>query len=117
MFPTAEPNGKKRGRPRKADGDHGSEGRSHAYWSENGQFYFLGGWAWATELVETEPIDGGSRWKAVPLCLGKEEHIAPILKGDKPIPEGMHFRRRAAVEEILREEQSAGASEVRGRSL
>jgi hypothetical protein len=59
------------------------------------------GWAWATEIVEVEPVDGRRRWDTFPLCLGKDTEILPILKGDAPIPEDMHRRRRAVLELIL----------------
>jgi hypothetical protein len=39
----------------------------------------------------------------MPLCLGKEEDIVPVLKGIKPVPEDIHPRRRAILSELLSE--------------
>jgi len=90
---------RKRGRPRKSDRTESSEVQ-RSYWL--GEVFFLDGWAWATELVEVEPEGGESRrWDSVPLCLGREEDVLPILKGRNEIPADMHPRRRALLESIL----------------
>ena len=108
---SARHDGKQRGRPRKSSQDSGSEGRS--YWL--GEVFIDQGWAWATEVVEVEPGDGENRgWDAVPLCLGREEDILPILKGRKDIPDNMHPRRKALLESILEVNKHGGVEVAPG---
>ncbi|MFQ6122376.1 MAG: hypothetical protein ACE5LA_04880 [Dehalococcoidales bacterium] len=73
---------RKRGRPRKSVHAESSEAR-RSYWL--GEVFLNQGWAWATELVEVAPADNGNCWQAVPLCLGREDEIIPILKAQQPI--------------------------------
>ena len=56
------------------------------------------GWCWATERIEID----SDHADLMPLCLGRKSEIVPILRDDKPIPEDIHPRRRAILEEILR---------------
>jgi len=86
----------RRGRPRKADRAN-DEGRS--YWF--GEVFFDQGWAWGTELVEMDSTEGMRRWQAFPICLGREETILPVVRGEKAIPDDMHERRKAVLKSIL----------------
>lgn len=91
----------RRGRPRK-EAAQDSRVVGPSYWSQCGNVHFVDGWAWGTELIEKEPTPPALRcWECQPICLGQEEEILAILKGDKPIPEDMQPRRRAVLEEIL----------------
>ncbi len=67
-----------------------------SYWLDE-VFVDYYAWCWATEriLVDDDYAD------FMPICLGRESEIVPILKGDKPIPEDVHPRRRAILVEIL----------------
>lgn len=87
----------RRGRPKKSGQDSRRKGR--AYWF--GEVSIDQGWAWLTELVGKETVDGNQYWEAFPLCLGREDDIVPVLKDDGQIPEGMHPRQRALLESIL----------------
>lgn len=71
-------------------------------WSEDNMVMFLDGWAWAEELIEKEAKPPAvRRWEVVPICLGREDDIRAILKGDKPIPDDMSPRRIAVIKKIL----------------
>lgn len=98
-------NSSKRGRPRKNGKD--SRGESYSYWL--GEVFIDQGWAWSTELVETQPVDGGKRWQAHPICLGTEDDVVPILKGDKQIPDDLNPRRRAILESMVEVNQHGRA--------
>ena len=67
----------KRGRPKKThlEPNHASS----AYWLD--EVFIDHGWAWATDLIETKPVDGRRCWQALPLSLGREDDVVPILKG------------------------------------
>jgi len=100
-YKLSEPNNassvRKRGRPRKASK---TDDKDRDYWF--GEVFIHYGWAWGTELVEVEPGEGETRrWDVLPLCLGREENIVPILKGEVQIPEDMHPRRKALLASIL----------------
>lgn len=86
-----------RGRPKKRG--PGSEYEPRSYWF--GELFIDQGWTWGTEFVEVEPADGRSCWQARPLCLGREDDIVPILKGQKPLPADLHPRQRALLASIL----------------
>jgi len=73
----------RRGRPRKYSRQD-SRGDSGSYWF--GEVFVDQGWTWSTELIEVDPVDGKRCWQALPLCLGREDDIIPILKGDRHIP-------------------------------
>lgn len=105
----------RRGRSRKSNDKSGDRGRS--YWL--GEVFVDQGWAWSTQLVEAKPVEGERRcWQAIPLCLGREDDIVPILKGERPIPDDMHPRRRFTLQQILevnghgRVEGALGATRV-----
>ena len=85
---------RKRGRRHKSGHAESSEAR-RSYWL--GEVFVDQGWAWGTELVEVEPVDGRRCWQVCPLCLGREDEIVPILRGYGQIPEDMHPRRRALI--------------------
>ena len=87
----------RKGRPRRSGQDPRGEGRS--YWL--GEVFIDQGWTWSTELVEVDPVDDRRRWQALPLCLGREDDIVPILKGHEQMPEDMHPRRGALLLSIL----------------
>jgi len=88
----------KRGRPRKDNGKIGDRVRS--YWLV--EVFVDQGWAWSTEPTEVKPMEGERACEeALPLCLGREDDIVPILKGQKPIPDDMHPRRRFVPQQIL----------------
>jgi hypothetical protein len=71
-----------------------------SYW--HGEVYIDEyGWAWGTEVSEMGPVGGKKCWKTWPLCLGTASDVVPILKGNEPIPEEMHPRRKALLELIL----------------
>jgi len=89
--------GAKRGRPKKKD--TGPNHIGHSYWV--GDVFIVHGWCWTTDLVEVATDDGGKYWEAVPLCLGSEGDILPVLRGQKPVPVDIHPRRRVALLEIL----------------
>ena len=79
---------------------------SRAEWSEDGQVFFCDGHAWGLEdNLNT-------------ICLGKSDEVKAILKGEKPIPDNMHTRRKAVLEQILRESGNGTEStEIGRRSL
>jgi len=81
----------------KKDG-RSSEDKRRSYWL--GEVFVDQGWAWATELVQIEPLDDGKRWQALPLCLGREADIIPILEGQGAVPQEMHPRRRQVLLEV-----------------
>ena len=89
--------------------------KGKSYWLED--VFIDQGWCWAIEEIEKD--DGHN--ELVSLCLGSEAEIVPILKGDKPIPEDMHPRRRAILTEILaekdREHERVSKSTVRATRL
>lgn len=88
---------RRRGRPKKAK-QPDDKGRS--YWFD--EVFINDGWAWGTELVEIKPGKGEARrWEALPLCLGSEDEIVPVLKVQAQIPDDIHPRRRALLESIL----------------
>ena len=67
------------GRPRKETGAEDSQSRRRSYWSEDGQVFYCDGRAWATELLERQPVDGTRRWDALPICLGFAANINDYL--------------------------------------
>lgn len=69
--------------------------KGKSYWLDD--VFIDQGWAWASEEIEAD----NGHYDLMPLCLGKESEIVPVLKGSKPIPEDMHLRRKAILEEIL----------------
>jgi len=99
-----------KGRPRKAS--QRSEDKRRSYWL--GEVFIDQGWGWGTELIETEPVDGRRCWQALPLCLGREDDIVPILRGQRQIPDDMHQRRRALLESILEVNKRGGAEVAPG---
>jgi len=94
---------RRRGMLRKSGKDWRGEG--HSYWLS--EVFFTGGYGWGIELV-------GNEFKNI--CLGKEEGIVPVLKGEKPIPEDYPPRQRIVLAQILQdtEVRYAGTAEVRG---
>jgi hypothetical protein len=69
-----------------------------------GEVFFAGGKAWGVdEELRT-------------ICLGKEEDILPVLKGEKPIPDSATPSQRKVLAQILEdmEFRHAGTTEVRG---
>ena len=84
-----------RGRPRKRHQD--SRGVVRSYWF--GEVFITDHWTWGTELVEVEPGEGEiRRCEALPLCLGREDDIVPVLKGEAQMPDDMDRRRRTLLE-------------------
>lgn len=112
---TVNAQSKKRGRPRKDIGSESPEMRGRTYWL--GEVFFNDGWAWGTELAEKEPTPPAVKcWGCPPICLGREKDILPILKGERPVPQEMHPRRRAVLEKILEETQDGGIKTASGAS-
>jgi hypothetical protein len=102
---------RKRGRPKKANQP---DDKSRSCWF--GEVFINDGWAWGTELVGVKPgKDETERWEAIPLCLGKEEDIVPVLKVQAQIPDDIHPRRRALLESIL-EVNGRGGIETNSRT-
>jgi hypothetical protein len=93
----------RRGRPRKCGQD--SRGDSRSYWL--GEVFFTGGYGWGIQLVVNEFKN---------ICLGREEDIIPVLKGQKTIPEDYPARQRIVLTHILEDMggKDAGATETRG---
>ncbi len=58
-----------------------NRGKKPSYRSEYGHVFFLDGWSWGIDLVETKPVDGRRQWEVKKVCLGKEEDILLALKG------------------------------------
>lgn len=112
---TVNAQSKKRGRPRKNIGSESPEMRGRSYWL--GEVFIDQGWAWGNDFVEKEPRAPLVRCRGtLPLCLGKEDDVIPILKGNEPIPEDIHPRRRAVLEKILEETQDGGIKTASGAS-
>jgi len=84
------------GRPKRYGKDARAESRS--YWLND--VFIDQGWSWSTELVEGESVDGRRCWRALPICLEKEDDVVPILTGHKQIPNDIHPRRRAVLESM-----------------
>lgn len=68
-------------------------------WDEFGNV-IIDGEVWATAFVP-DPKDPAIR-EVVPVCLGKEEDIMPILRGEKPIPPDIHPTKEHAIRLILK---------------
>jgi hypothetical protein len=71
------------------------------YWL--GDIFFTGGYGWG--------VDSESRT----ICLGREENILPVLKGENPIPEDYPVKQRRVLAQILEdmEVRYAGTTETR----
>jgi hypothetical protein len=87
--------------------------KDRCYWFDD--IFMHDGYAWATELIEREMINK-KIWDCKPLCLGMEAEIVPILKGNQPIPDHMHPRRKAILETIVKEKSSGRDQAFIGRS-
>ena len=97
---------RKRGRPHKSVHAESSEAQ-RSYWL--GEVFVDQGWAWGTGLIGIDATKDERRcWQALPLCLGREDDIVPILKGNRPIPEDMHPRQKALLVSILEEMEPGG---------
>ncbi len=81
-----------------------------------GEVCFHDGLAWTTELIESVGADGKKRWDAKPICLGQESDILGVLRGQVPIPEGMHPRRKAVLRGILERGQHERTDTVKPNS-
>lgn len=88
----------KRGLPRKCSQDAQDQPRS--YWL--GEVFLDQGWVWTLALIEVQPGENESkRWQVVPVCLGMEEEVMPVLKGLSPIPDKFGPRCKTILARLL----------------
>ena len=79
----------------------------------------MGATAWYVILPMALLIVGGilalvgSR-QAAPICLGREEKVVPILRGEKPMPEDMPVRCRNIIRSLMEEITNGGVERTVG---
>ena len=101
----------KRGLPGKCSQDAQDQPRS--YWL--GEVFLDQGWAWTLDLVDVQPEENEvRRRRVIPICLGMEEEVKPVLKGYSPIPDKMGPRHRTILARLLEAHDNGAVESTAG---